>query len=607
MSKFFTFLLLFCALLHQVSAQSISITGDGSQPAAGAMVDIKSISKGLLIPRIALTGINDVATLPDRPLSLLIYNTATVAGANAIAPGYYYWDGTSWSRLMNTGSSLLSGWSLGGNGATSPATHFLGTTDNNALLFKVNNQQAGLVSPNGNSLWGYQSGYSNTGNSNVAIGAKALYSNTAVSNLIAIGDSALFSNSTGVKNLAVGSKALFTNASGFENTAIGFRSLYSNTSGRSNTATGLNALTSNTIGRNNVSMGFHGLYWNTAGDYNTAVGTNSLEFNSTGNSNTAVGAGALYYNQSGSNNTAIGANATVSAGAYENATAIGADAWVNCSNCLVLGFNSNVGIGVSNPGFPLNFSNALGGKISLHGTSGSHYGIGIQPALLQIHTDGSVSDVAIGYGSSSAFTENFRVKGNGNLLLGIANANATLTFGQSLTKKIVFYQGTVGQVGMGVFPGELRLYGDYPGASITFGNDNTTTGFSENMRIFGNGDLHVRGVVVATSSFYTSDSRLKNHIEPIGAALEKITQLNGYHYTWTDPQQDQTLQSGVLAQEVQQLFPELVKADDKGFLSVNYVGLVPYLIQSVKEQQKKLDAMQQQIDELKKLVKDREY
>src|SRR5687767_10230968 len=101
MRRLLTSLLLFCMLMQKTAAQSISITTDGSQPVPGAMLDIKSINKGLLIPRIALTGNNDVATLPDRPVSLLIYNIATVAGTNAVDPGYYFWDGAMWARMIS--------------------------------------------------------------------------------------------------------------------------------------------------------------------------------------------------------------------------------------------------------------------------------------------------------------------------------------------------------------------------------------------------------------------------------------------------------------------------------------------------------------------------
>jgi len=78
----------------------------------------------------------------------------------------------------------------------------------------------------------------------------------------------------------------------------------------------------------------------------------------------------------------------------------------------------NVGIGQPSPGFPLNFASTLGNKISLSGNSGSHLGFGVQTNLLQIYTDTSSGDVGFGYGSSTAFTETMRIKGNGNLGIG---------------------------------------------------------------------------------------------------------------------------------------------------------------------------------------------
>lgn len=83
--------------------------------------------------------------------------------------------------------------------------------------------------------------------------------------------------------------------------------------------------------------------------------------------------------------------------------------------------NGNIGIGATSPGFPLNFANILGDKISLWGNSGSHYGFGIQGGLLQIHTDLSGSDIAFGYGTSASFTETMRIKGNGKVGIGVAS------------------------------------------------------------------------------------------------------------------------------------------------------------------------------------------
>jgi hypothetical protein len=92
------------------------------------------------------------------------------------------------------------------------------------------------------------------------------------------------------------------------------------------------------------------------------------------------------------------------------------------------------------------------------------------------------------------------------------------------------------------------------------------------------GDAHVGSGILQTS-----DQRLKKNLTPLGSSLMNIARLNGYHYFWKDQNLDQTLQTGLIAQEVEQIFPELVKTDDSGFKSVNYTGLIPYLIESVKE------------------------
>jgi hypothetical protein len=97
------------------------------------------------------------------------------------------------------------------------------------------------------------------------------------------------------------------------------------------------------------------------------------------------------------------------------------DAFGSAGGRFLVKENGNVGIGNTAPGYPLNFATTTGDKISFWGNTGPHYGMGLQPGLLQLHTDGATSDIAFGYGSSGSFTERMRIKGNGNM--GIGNSN----------------------------------------------------------------------------------------------------------------------------------------------------------------------------------------
>jgi hypothetical protein len=118
-----------------IYAQNVGINATGAAPNSSAMLDVSSTNKGLLIPRVALTAANSNAPIGATiTTSLLVYNTATAGtGANAVSPGYYYWDGAKW---VSTGGN---DWKINGNAGTTAGTHFLGTTDNVGLDFRTNN------------------------------------------------------------------------------------------------------------------------------------------------------------------------------------------------------------------------------------------------------------------------------------------------------------------------------------------------------------------------------------------------------------------------------------------------------------------------------------
>ncbi|MBK6966772.1 MAG: tail fiber domain-containing protein [Bacteroidales bacterium] len=226
---------------------------------------------------------------------------------------------TSWTN------SSASNWSLTGNAGTSPGSNFIGTTDNNPLVFKVNNLPAGKIDQmmfntsfgvismysnttgSGNTAQGFKALYANsTGSYNTAIGMNALPSNSSGYSNTALGSYALYSNTTGAHNTASGSQSMYLNTTGADNTATGAAALYENSTGSYNTATGFSSLTSNTTGNNNTSTGYNALYYNTTGYENTADGVSALYFNTTGFQNTAVGMQSLYSNTTGIYNTSVG-------------------------------------------------------------------------------------------------------------------------------------------------------------------------------------------------------------------------------------------------------------------------------------------------------------
>ena len=120
------------------------------------------------------------------------------------------------------------------------------------------------------------------------------------------------------------------------------------------------------------------------------------------------------------------------------------------------------------------------------------------------------------------------------------------------------------------------------------------------VRFSSNGDICASGAITANSVSCFSDQRFKKNISPLTASLEKINRLNGYHYFWIDSLQNRSIQTGVIAQELNEILPELVSKDDKGFLSVNYIGIIPHLIESVKTLKKENDEIREDILKMKK-------
>ncbi len=87
--------------ITNAKSQNVGINSTGATPNASAALDVDFSNKGMLIPRVALTGRTDVSTISSPATSLLVYNTATAGTSpNNVYPGYYYFDGANWDRFI---------------------------------------------------------------------------------------------------------------------------------------------------------------------------------------------------------------------------------------------------------------------------------------------------------------------------------------------------------------------------------------------------------------------------------------------------------------------------------------------------------------------------
>ncbi|WP_264549785.1 hypothetical protein [Flavobacterium sp. N2820] len=289
-----------------ISMTMFSQVGIGTtSPDPSSILDIRSSNSGLLVPRVNLTSTTDAITIPNPAESLLVYNLNTI---NNVSRGFYYWQDNVWTPIKsnNDGGGSNTSWNLTGNSLTS-GTEFLGTTNYNALNFRVNNQQVGRIHPNGGLAFG--NGALANDNNSIAIGRSATSSSN--NEAIAIGPSA--------------------NASGFRSTAIGMQSVASN--------------------NNTLALGY---FSSASGFQSTGIGVSSL---SNTNNSLAIGNSSR---ATGQQATALGTEANSSG---QNATAIGYQAIATQANSIILGNSANtnnrVGIGTNTPDERLHINGSI--------------------------------------------------------------------------------------------------------------------------------------------------------------------------------------------------------------------------------------------------------
>ena len=124
----------------------------------------------------------------------------------------------------------------------------------------------------------------------------------------------------------------------------------------------------------------------------------------------------------------------------------------------------------------------------------------------------------------------------------------------------------------------------------------TSGSLSDAFKVMFNGDATVSNdLTVSGDVNVSSDARLKANIASLGSTIAKLLLIDGKSYTM---KKDGKQKIGVLAQDVQKVFPELVSKDDNEMLAVNYQGLVPVLINALKEQDEKISRLENLVEKL---------
>ena len=257
------------------------------------------------------------------------------------------------------------------------------------------------------------------------------------------------------------------------------------------------------------------------------------------------------------------------------------------SESLTLLDNFNVGIANNAPASRLHVTDAVNRNMNSSGTG-----------QFQISGNGYQFAVAIGsttcalYHNSSARTLSLGTNETARLTIAGNSGNTTCTGTITATD---FFTGDNGKIGADATD------------HITFINNSRADIYINNsleFRFEADGDFHADGDVVAQSTS-VSDSRLKDNIIPISGALDKIKSLRGVSYTWNSGKKKGKQDIGLIAQEVEQVIPEIVKDKklplmdgtdpNETYKTIDYEKIIAVLVEAVKDQQKQIDNLEKQI------------
>lgn len=194
-------------------------------------------------------------------------------------------------------------------------------------------------------------------------------------------------------------------------------------------------------------------------------------------------------------------------------------------------FSQNVGIGTNDPAYPLSFPSTLGDKISLYGSTGNHYGFGIQGSLMQMFSDAPEAHIGFGYGSSSNFTERMRIINsggdgmqlNGRILLRNGTAPMDPAYGPGLwlyradNSALLGFMGTQNNQNIG-------FYGGPAGWGFTYDANTSRVGINN---IHPSNTLSVTGIANISDKLGVGTSTPVNKLDVRGSNSWDLVNTEG--------------------------------------------------------------------------------
>lgn len=519
--------------------------------------------------------------------------------------------------------SAKGGFAIGGfNAQKGTSSQFMKMTPENYFVGHKSGEK--ITTGRFNSTLGFESGSNLTsGESNVFVGYKSGLLNTTGSDNIFIGSESGYANISGDFNILLGNWAGYDNTTGWGNIMLGDHAGTNNTTGYQNVILGDLAGYKNNEGVQNVIIGASSGYENTTGSYNSFVGAEVGKNNSEGDYNTFFGYQAGYNSGLSSYSTSIGYKAGYSLSSWQAGTYVGFESGMNSTGRQNVFVGSDAGQAFTTGADNVVIGAGAGSSNETPLVTGS---TGSRNSFIGYYTGYKSSDATdnVIVGAQDQFGAS-HITGSYNVYLGVNAGNLSSAANRNV---FIGYEAGKNETGSDKLyihnssSAAPLLWGDFSARKLQFnGNTSINTApnsfysLQVNMDANDTYGLAVFGPAWCTTGVWAgSDLRLKKNIVPLNNSLSNILSLKGVSFDWrTDEFPDMGLttarQIGLIAQDVEKVFPELVNDGPNGFKSVDYSKITPVLVEAIKEQQKiiesqktELETLRSQLDQVKDIL-----